>query len=116
MLPEDVQTAWAAGLLEGEGCFGVQHSRTTPRIQINMTDRDIVQRFADWVNRRWPASGHEKPLRVRQYAPAVDGRKDVYNTSLIGRRAALIMAVVRPLMGERRGEKINTILREAYGG
>lgn len=44
----DIEIAWMAGLLEGEGCFtaeGGQRARFRyPRITLGMTDRDVVER------------------------------------------------------------------------
>lgn len=33
---------WLAGLLEGEGCF--TYSGSTPMVQLQMTDKDVVER------------------------------------------------------------------------
>ncbi len=38
-----VDLAWAAGLLEGEGCFHSTQNR--PRITVNMTDEDVLLRL-----------------------------------------------------------------------
>ena len=40
---------WAAGLFEGEGCLYRDKRCSTWTLQLRMTDRDIVQRFADVV-------------------------------------------------------------------
>lgn len=38
--------AWVAGILEGEGCFinAEQRGRLYPRVIVEMTDEDVVQR------------------------------------------------------------------------
>lgn len=47
---DPIALSWAAGLFEGEGCFTIStNSRTgyrQPRIKLNSTDRDVVDRFA----------------------------------------------------------------------
>lgn len=51
-LTREAEVAWAAGLFEGEGCIRFcKHDRTLGYIslRIKMTDRDVLQRFADIV-------------------------------------------------------------------
>jgi hypothetical protein len=36
---------WVAGLLEGEGHFGLKGRILTPLVSLGMTDRDIVERY-----------------------------------------------------------------------
>ena len=48
-LSEDAQTAWGAGLLEGEGCFSIfvrndRRNSINCAIHLEMTDMDTVQR------------------------------------------------------------------------
>ncbi len=47
MLATREDLAWAAGLFEGEGCFSFAagHVNRSLHAAINMTDRDVVQRF-----------------------------------------------------------------------
>lgn len=55
----DVETTWLAGLLEGEGSFGLvecssgrgYHYRT-PYVSIEMTDHDIIDRVSDLLNKK----------------------------------------------------------------
>ena len=49
----DASLAWAAGLLEGDGCISGRGKRT--RLHVSMTDEETVRRFADVV--RGPMSG-----------------------------------------------------------
>jgi len=41
----DSETAWIAGVLEGEGYFGIKHGRKTLVIMCQMTDLDVLQRI-----------------------------------------------------------------------
>lgn len=45
------QFFWLAGLLEGEGCFSVRQDgqRRSPKVLINMTDKDVIERVAALV-------------------------------------------------------------------
>lgn len=100
----DVQ--WLAGLLEGEGCFiwYKQNGARYPRIQVTMTDLDVVQRVADILG------GNS----VQAHAP--DQFKRKYVTKITGTRAVEWMRILRPLMGQRRGSRIDEILQEADCG
>ena len=60
-----VQWAWVAGLLEGEGCFPVSNSGY-PRISLQMTDEDIIKRFADYFGYKY----RHKKLKHDYYKPA----------------------------------------------
>ena len=44
----EVQIAWMAGLLEGEGCWLINHTKkwSSPRILLQMTDEDVVRKAA----------------------------------------------------------------------
>jgi len=60
MIPNKVDLAWAAGLFEGEGCITL--AKNCPRLQLNMTDEDIVRRFHGvlghgTVSGPWPKKG-----------------------------------------------------------
>lgn len=103
----EIEVAWLAGLLEGEGCFNLMRAnsrskRPLIRVQVAMTDRDIVER-----------------VRALMDAPSVQEHKDRgqpdnwkrrYVTCASGRKAEAVMRAVRPYMGERRGTKIDELL------
>lgn len=89
---------WLAGLLEGEGCFGLL-AFGQPRIQLTMTDRDVIDRVAMIAG------------------PAVKGpyrqsgnRQEVFAVTITGRKAAGWMMSIYPLMGQRRQSKIREAL------
>jgi hypothetical protein len=94
--------AWLAGLLEGEGHFGIKRSGswTYPAITLEMSDESIVRRAA-----------------VRLCAPSVirdeprDARWSVtYVATIAGSAAAEWMRRLRPFMGCRRKEAIDAAL------
>ena len=91
---------WLAGLLEGEGCFG--RKAHTPTIQLNMTDRDVVERAASIMD-------------VALYGPYSkgDGHKDQWVACAAGRKAITVMMAIRSQMGQRRGQKIDETLEWA---
>lgn len=89
---------WLAGLLEGEACFGLTGG-TTPRIQISMTDKDVIQRAALLLGTPTVFLHGGKLQRQQQYGCAVNGV-----------RAAGWMMTLYSLMGERRQERIRHVL------
>lgn len=48
----DLELAWVAGLLEGEGCFTVKGNAGIKRniaVRCQMTDKDVLDRLATFV-------------------------------------------------------------------
>jgi hypothetical protein len=91
--------AWLAGLLEGEGYFGVNRSGTGtyPTITLEMTDEDVVRRAAAALG----------AIRVTRDEPR-DGRwRTTYVATISGSAAAEWMRRLRPLMGRRRTQAID---------
>lgn len=94
---------WLAGLLEGEGCFGIYFNKNAKgekkypvlRISLGMTDEDVVERAAGLLGAR----GH------RTYQPA-KGIKPFFETTVTGSRAAGWMMTLYSLMGRRRRQRI----------
>lgn len=102
----DAEIAWAAGLFEGEGSWGVyaHHERGNPRAacraQLGMTDRDVVERF-----HRIVGFGN---VTTRQ--PNRSNRQRLYIWAS-GEAAAVrsLVELFRPWLGSRRlasGEKL----------
>jgi LAGLIDADG endonuclease len=113
----ELELAWLAGLLEGEGAFMLQHvpasstqrARLRVKIALHMTDRDVVERVASIVglgNVTW---------RCRQQ----EHHKDTYFWQVSSlANVVQLMKLLRPYMGERRCAQIDTCLEavEAAGG
>src|SRR5712691_2189063 len=94
------ETAWAGGLFEGEGCFGLYSSgkRSFDRLNANVTstDRDVLERFLAAVGfgsitGPWP--GTNKP-RYRWTAHSFE-------------RFQALGAMLWPYLGERRRAKFH---------
>jgi len=90
----DLDIAWLAGLLEGEGSFWFNGS---PRVKVAMTDRDIIQRAANLMG---------TPVHKRN---GIHDRKTIWTTELGGKGAVRIMNRILHLMGRRRTAKITEI-------
>ena len=113
----DVELAWLAGLLEGEGAFILQHvaatekqaARLRVKIALHMTDHDVVQRVSDTVGLG------RLIMRPRQQAH----HKDTFFWQISGMAETVeLMRQLRPLLGERRRAQIDRCLSEveAMGG
>lgn len=69
-MKDELDIAWAAGILEGEGCFGLNKVKNFPSKQISirckMTDNDIILRlqsvFGGYVRPKKPNKETDKPL------------------------------------------------------
>lgn len=99
-----LDVAWAAGLFEGEGCWNA-YVRDSGKIQmqarVGMTDRDVVERFAEIVgcgsvNVGKPGTGSIKPVYTWCVYEAEKVRE--------------VIALFLPFMGERRRAKALSVL------
>lgn len=98
----NVETAWLAGLLEGDGSFervknGVK--TVAPTIRIAMLDKDIIERVAKIFGT--PVYSYLTPK----------GDKLMWRTQLSKReKLKPILEAILPLMGERRKLQIESML------
>lgn len=109
----DHQLFWFAGLLEGEGCFDIQRNKLVggaikkyPRIQINMNDRDVLERVLEFTG----CGSLNGPYgEGRGGNPKVKG---YYSWKANSKHAVALMTAVRPLLGVRRQRRIDEVLQE----
>lgn len=92
--------AWLAGLLEGEGSFGITNG--SPWIQFQSTDKDVVQRAALILSFEFRDNQY-KPRGPAYYKP-------VWGLSLHGIRAIAWMMTLFVLLGERRQSKVREVI------
>ncbi len=98
----EVELAWMAGIVEGEGCFCLRRGdrRYSPEyrmpiLRVGMTDEDVVRRLQDL----WPA---------KMYGPYQYGsRKPFWTWEVWGQRLTNLLPLLYPLMGKRRQGKID---------
>lgn len=97
---------WLAGILEGEGHFGVDTRREAnyPTIGLNMADRDVVERAAQLMREIG-----DSPSQVTLKKARHDW-KPQWRISLYGIAAELVMLAILPYMGERRSARICEVL------
>jgi hypothetical protein len=108
-------TAWAAGLFEGEGCFSMQRRSGKGRGSVRhvlltatmaTTDEDVLRRFATAVG-----MGNVTGPRTHSR----DG-KPVWYWSVSGEKVPLLYALLEPGLGERRRARYAELFeeRQAY--
>ncbi len=99
---------WVAGILEGEGSFGLgaKSSRAGPhkpqqlRITCSMTDLDIINRLHSTTQ-----VGNVRPATTRP------GHKQLWTWQCSKRDDAIwLMESLLPIMGDRRSERIQGLL------
>ena len=102
----DIEIAWIAGLLEGEGSFSfdnrgksrynVSTAPAAPTLQISMVDEDVIQRLAKLLNKNYS----EVTRRTKT-------GKTVYKLN-VGDRETLMYLFPRllPHFGKRRKETV----------
>jgi len=106
LLTPDCEVAWLAGLLEGEGTFTRNQTRsnTYPVLSVNMCSRDVVERAALILG----------AANVHQRKPRDPSWNTTHVAAIGGVCAALWMQRLRPLMGERRRMAIDLALDDYY--
>ena len=102
-----VEIAWAAGVLEGEGCFSVfkrkdRPNTTTAAIFLEMTDEDVVVRVRDafnvgTINTRKRSDPRRKP----SWCWAVQNKTDIKT----------VLELIVPYLGIRRTAKVKELLQ-----
>lgn len=65
-MTDEIRWAWIAGIIEGEGCFGItapSRGRNTAngRIVVNMTDGDVILRLKEWAQRGTVSGPRARP-------------------------------------------------------
>jgi hypothetical protein len=106
----ETQIAWIAGLLEGEGYFGIDkrsekryansQAPASPFIKIAMVDEDIIARLSSYLDKPYYL-----PTRLTNKG------KQVYQLHIGEKEKVLwLLQRIRPYMGERRGAKVDECL------
>jgi hypothetical protein len=103
-----INLSWLAGLFEGEGCF-YTHITLGPRMEIAMTDHDVLLKAAKFLGNNVCGPYTYKAHRER-------GDKDIFRISLTSSRAIGWMMTLYTHFGERRRAKIREVVSEWRGG
>lgn len=98
-----LELGWLAGLLEGEGYFGLIPNRvkgkTYARVGVTMTDEDVIEAVAKLLG--------SSVLRLK---PSGNGRLPQFRTHVQGQRAVTVMRLLAPYLGLRRRAQIDAVL------
>lgn len=102
---DDLDLAWLAGLLEGEGSFlrGPPSAPARCTLRVHMTDEDVVQRAAKLFG-----VGHCSIPRQKPH------HKDTFSATLTGTKAVDLMRILRPMMGQRRQKQITEAIASYF--
>jgi hypothetical protein len=97
-----VDIAWLAGILEGEGSFGLTNNGRSPCIWLGMTDKDTVIKVRDIIDKNL-SIGITKDNRKESY-------KDYWRFTVNGSLAMGWMMTIYSYMSIRRKAKIKEII------
>jgi hypothetical protein len=100
IIMSDLDIAWLAGILEGEGCFSTPSSKRGMVITVSMTDKDIIERLTEITGIGTISSSTPTPPRKPYWNWRVSTTADSIRIALS----------VAPFLGERRRNKILEIL------
>jgi hypothetical protein len=95
----DVEVAWVAGIIEGEGCFSFK-SNNQAAVIVCMVDKDVIDQLAAWTG-----VGVVVPKRARrsQY-------QDQWRWTVTAQNDFLALAEkIRPWMKARRGARLDEV-------
>lgn len=112
----ELDLAWLAGLLEGEGCFTVHKNckqrqgfvsvSHVARLKIETTDEDVVRCVASLIGGNF--SGPRKQSVTRTQFPGTS--KMLWTAEVTGWKALAWMRVLLPWMCDRRAARIQEVL------
>lgn len=99
----EVEVAWVAGLLEGEGSFLTQTNCYSPKVSCQMTDKDVLDKLVSI------AGGTMFMVTKRQ-----EHWKDCWAWRISGDPAAELIKSLLPHLGERRRQRASEVLENWY--
>jgi len=96
-----METAWAAGFFEGEGCIHIKTGKSALFLIISSTDLDVLSRFKTWA----------KAGRIRLTKKQKPHHKDCWMwTCTAWPDVSRILAELLPWLGDRRSAKARLAL------
>lgn len=105
----ELQYAWAAGIIEGEGCFifskDKRNNHHTTAVQVEMTDEDVLKRLqalfgGTIITSNYPSKLIKNPNGKPSWRWKVMRQADVFNCLLR----------IIPFLGERRLQRAGELL------
>lgn len=96
-----VDVAWAAGLIEGEGCFTI-HSKKHPYLLVDMCDKDVI----DKLHKIFPCGTVRGPYHNKNKP----NHKPRWRFDAFGPKCRNIVLEVYPYMCARRRARIDELM------
>lgn len=97
----EIELAWLAGILEGEGSFMLENNNSGGKtyqyacITVCMTDKDVIDRVAILFG-----------VSTYSIPNTKFGKKPAFRATLKSHKAVVLMEKLLPFMGDRRSAKI----------
>ena len=119
--PSETELAWLTGIWEGEGSWtyygprkrkkdgpdgGFRYEKPFMRMQMNMTDGDIMERVGAIMDGRKTSKYDGGPAHKKL------GQKPVYHIHVQGKAAHRWTNLMKPYLGKRRLEKYEFIMEK----
>ncbi len=98
----DLGIAWAAGIFEGEGCITLHSGH--PYILIDMTDKDVLDRFLEI----FPIGTIRGPYTHKNK----EHHKPRWRFDAFGTKALPIIEKIYPYLLSRRKQKVDEVLAQ----
>jgi len=92
--PTEADKAYAAGFLDGDGCFGIYRSRGRARPQVNVAQR--LPEVLEWFALRWGSKPH--PLT-----------ENYFQWQVVNGMAVALCRDVEPFLVQKRAQALNII-------
>ena len=102
LVASDLEVAWLAGLIEGEGCFTLHSEKRHPYFLMDMTDQDVLEKAATLFPNLFTLRGPYTNKNKSQHKPR-------YRVDAFGPKCRELMMLVYPHMGARRRLKIDEL-------
>ena len=96
---DEIRTAWIAGVIEGEGWFGIVGD-SRPKIQVTSTDQDVILRLREWSGIGNVTGPYQRLERKPTWRWVVSARED----------AGPFMEKILPFLLQRRAETARRII------
>lgn len=102
--------AYAAGIIDGEGCITIQRARKSERyiayvlqVVVGISDKSIIE----WLAARFGGNVHCAKPRKSKFGPfVVNGAKDSWNWNIVAVQAENFLRAILPYLKGKRKQAI----------
>lgn len=106
----EIEIAWIAGLLEGEGCFGLDNraakrykvstAPAIPYVRVAMVDKDVIARLCKLLNKNYFSPTRKTSTGKIVYIVHISDRETL----------RYLLPLIFPYLGNRRQQKVQECL------